>query len=147
MEAKVFKSKSKDTQVLNSAILLSVKRILFPGKLFYNIDIMPLNLSNLCMRQESVTVNQLVCILLLLSKTASKNLARAGCSASDFALHEAGLWDFVSDSSSCYLSACKWVGRERVWRAMVMSWEIRQGSDRRTEEDVGRPSFSFSYRI
>lgn len=24
-----------------------------------------------------------------------------------------------------------------------MSWEIRQGSDRRTEEDVGRPSFSF----
>lgn len=26
---------------------------------------------------------------------------------------------------------------------MIMSWEIRQGSDSRTEEDVGKPSFSF----
>lgn len=25
----------------------------------------------------------------------------------------------------------------------MMSWEIRQGSDRKTEQDVGRPNFSF----
>lgn len=90
LKLKVLNTDQKETQVLNCAILLSVlKRILFPRKPFYNIDILPLNLSNLCMRQKPVTVNQLVCTFLLLCKAASRNLARSGCSASDLALHEA----------------------------------------------------------
>lgn len=91
----------KDTPVLNSAILLSAKENPFPKENFLQYRYIALNLSNLCMRQEPVTVNELVCTFPLLCTAASRNLARSGCSASDLALHEAGLEDFISDSSSC----------------------------------------------
>lgn len=88
---KVLNTNQKDAQVLNSAILQSVKENPFPRKSFYNIDILSLSLSNLCTRQVPVTVNQLVYIFLLLCKAASRNLARSDCSASDVTYHEAEL--------------------------------------------------------
>lgn len=111
---KVLNTNQKDTQVLNSAILQDVKENAFSKETFLKYRYIAVKFEQSTHEAGAVTVNQLVCTFLLLSKAASRNLARSGCSASDLALHEAELQDFISDSSSCSLSAYKWVGRERV---------------------------------